>query len=266
MKFEQGFEIYGVRVAVGATDRDVFDRLVALIPPGMPRCDPAKAERFGIERVGQDAWRFDQPGRTGGGVFADVALPLGMLDSALREYVVQHATDKVFVHAGAVAHRGRAILIPGNSFSGKTTLVAALVRAGAEYYSDEHAILDESGLVHPYARPLAIRGEDPLAVPKRQSAEVIGVEPVPVGLVAATTYRPEARFVPEPRTAGQGVLALLEHTAHAGSRAEKSLGAVRRAVSGAHVVVGERGDADAAAQVLLQLAEAAATNGSAVDR
>ena len=37
--------------------------------------------------------------------------------------------------------------------------MAALVRAGAEYYSDEFAPLDAGGLVHPFAKPLSIRNE-----------------------------------------------------------------------------------------------------------
>ena len=40
--------------------------------------------------------------------------------------------------------RGRAIVIPGRTFSGKSTLVAELVRAGATYYSDEYAVEDET--------------------------------------------------------------------------------------------------------------------------
>ena len=51
-------------------------------------------------------------------------------------------------------------MLPAPSFGGKTTLVAALVRAGAIYYSDEFAVLDEQGFVHPYAKPLSIRGAD----------------------------------------------------------------------------------------------------------
>src|SRR5207247_125098 len=60
-------------------------------------------------------------------------------------------------HAGAVAHRGRIALLPGQSFAGKTTLTAALVELGALYYSDEFAVLDADGLVHPYAKDLSIR-------------------------------------------------------------------------------------------------------------
>ena len=48
-------------------------------------------------------------------------------------------------------------MIPGSSFSGKTTLVRALVDAGAVYYSDEFAALDETGRVFRYAKWLSVR-------------------------------------------------------------------------------------------------------------
>jgi hypothetical protein len=36
-------------------------------------------------------------------------------------------------------------VLPGRSFAGKTTLVAALVQVGAEYWSDEYPVLDAEG-------------------------------------------------------------------------------------------------------------------------
>ena len=46
-----------------------------------------------------------------------------MLDAQIRLFVAAHARDRIFVHAGVVAREGRALVIPGESFSGKTTLV-----------------------------------------------------------------------------------------------------------------------------------------------
>ena len=59
------------------------------------------------------------------------------LQTDLQLFVATEALSRLFVHAGVVGWRGRAILVPGTSFSGKTTLVAAMVQAGASYYSDE---------------------------------------------------------------------------------------------------------------------------------
>ena len=76
---------------------------------------------------------------------------------ALMVHVANYAPDRVFVHAGVVGWKGRALVLPGTSFAGKTTLVAELVRAGATYYSDEYAVVDEQGRVHPYPRDLQMR-------------------------------------------------------------------------------------------------------------
>jgi hypothetical protein len=49
---------------------------------------------------------------------------LERLRSALEIAIATHAPDRVFLHAGAVADgEGRAVLLPGRSSAGKTTLV-----------------------------------------------------------------------------------------------------------------------------------------------
>ena len=262
---KRGFEISGVRVAVGASDQDILDRLVALLPTGATPCDPETVERhFTLLTVGEGLWQYVmENGRSP--IFPDLALVIPMLDHELRRYVASSAPDRVFVHAGAVAYRGRAIVIPGLTFSGKTMLVAALARAGAVYYSDEYAILDERGLVHPYARPLSLRQPDSQPV-TRHTVESLGgsagEEPVPVGLIAATRYRPGATFSPEPRTAGQGMLTLLAHSMPVRDRPSETLAAVRRAASSALVLEGDRGEADTAAYSLLEIAADAFPNGA----
>lgn len=48
------------------------------------------------------------------------------------------------LHAGGVAVRGGAVLLPGSSGAGKTTLTAALLQAGADLLSDDIVFLDPS--------------------------------------------------------------------------------------------------------------------------
>ena len=71
------------------------------------------------------------------------------------------AHTHLLVHAGAVvAPDGTAVLLPGPSGAGKTTLVAGLVRAGFGYLSDEAGAIDPATLcVHAFARPLGLKGE-----------------------------------------------------------------------------------------------------------
>src|SRR5690606_18912213 len=49
---------------------------------------------------------------------------LDFYESYLRIKIAEYARNVVFVHAGVAAWKGKAIVIPGNSYSGKTTLVA----------------------------------------------------------------------------------------------------------------------------------------------
>jgi len=75
-------------------------------------------------------------------------------------------TEHLLVHAAVAAVDGRAVLLPGRSGAGKTTLVASLALAGWRYLSDEVAPLDPLGMVHPYPRPLALEEPSTRLVPE----------------------------------------------------------------------------------------------------
>jgi len=184
----------------------------------------------------------------------DLRLALSILDSELRKYIALHAPDHVFVHSGVVGVGERAILLPGRSFAGKTTLVAALVRTGAEYWSDEYAVLDADGLVHPYPKPLSVRindSNDTDEQPVESLGGRAGEGPLPVAVIAFTSYQPGAACALRARTAGEGAVKLLEHSIAARSRPVQVLAAVRRAATNTLVLEGDRGDADVAARALL---------------
>ena len=62
------------------------------------------------------------------------------------------------IHAGAIVHRERALVLAGPSGCGKTTLTLALVRAGHGFLSDELAVLDPAArTVLPYPRSAHVR-------------------------------------------------------------------------------------------------------------
>lgn len=184
----------------------------------------------------------------------DRRVALGILDAELRMYVALNAPDHVFVHAGVVGVGERAIVLPGRSFAGKTTLVSALVQAGAEYWSDEYAVLDANGLVYPYPKPLSVR-IDSTRVTEERPIESLGGQagdrPLSVAVIAFTSYRPGADFALRVCSAGEGAVKLLEHSIAARSRPEQVLAAVRRAATDALVLEGDRGDAHEAASALL---------------
>lgn len=183
----------------------------------------------------------------------DVREVLERFESAVRLYVAERAPRRVFVHAGVVGWRGRAVVVPGRSLSGKTTLVAALVRAGADYYSDEYAVLDAEGRVHPYARPLSVReGAGRTRRPAEAFGGRAGAGPLPVGLLVATRYERGARWRPRPLSSGEAVLEMLANAVAARSSPGRVLFALAAAAGGASAVAGARGEAERAAESILK--------------
>jgi hypothetical protein len=254
-------EACGVHIRISADSKDVADRMAELLPPGWVdhSDDPAAVDpsqevpnftlltKDGIEYVlGRDDTLLSR---------ASLDIALHVFDAQLRAYIALHSPNRVFVHAGVVGHRGRAIVIPGKSFSGKTTLVAELVRAGATYYSDEYAVLDEQGLVHPYPKPLSIREGVRVGTlhPVESIGGTAGSEPLPIGLLVIAQYRKDATWDPRHLTSGEAVLSLLANTVPAQDRPEETMRALRAAIddSGAVALDGERGDAKAVVQQLL---------------
>ena len=123
---------------------------------------------------------------------------LEAFESELQIFVAEYSPRRVFVHAGVVAWRERALIFPGRSFQGKSTLVSALIQAGAIYYSDEYAVFDSAGRVFPYPRDLSLRQK--IGENRRISAGAlnakIGKKPIPVGAIFVCRFEPNAMWNP----------------------------------------------------------------------
>jgi hypothetical protein len=75
-------------------------------------------------------------------------------------WAVLAETPLLGLHAGVVSGPSGLIVVPGHSGLGKTTLVAALVRAGLGYVSDEALAIDRDTLIATaFPRPLALAGD-----------------------------------------------------------------------------------------------------------
>lgn len=253
-KHEIAFEAFGVRLAVSASDPELFNRVRQFLPPGWRPCPPSTVERRFSLTEEDFTYALRRDGEViGGAEGVDLELALELLDSQLRIYLGRFAPDTIFVHAGAVAHGGRAIVMPGMSFSGKTMLVAALIRAGATYYSDEFAVLDEHGLVHPYAKPLSVRdgGHAQTDHAVASFGGVVAQEPSPLGAIVVTRYRPGAEWEPRRVSAAAGAMALLANAVPAKERPKQVMRTIARAAKGAIVIDSDRGEASATAALLL---------------
>lgn len=176
-------------------------------------------------------------------------------DTIVRVNVGESAKNLVFIHAGAVGWKGRAIVMPGDSFTGKSTLVAELVKAGADYYSDDFAILDSKGLLQPFPRAISMRTDDGKYVPYELSVDTlggkVGKEHIPVGMILFTEYIARKRWKPKYMTPGQGVLGLVPFILSFKPQPEFSLKVLNKVTDNAIIASSPRPKAEHFAETLL---------------
>lgn len=251
------FLTYGVCVGVRVQDASILPYISAHLPPKWKRTQTNAVDRLysissnqGTNILYSD---YDELARA-----PSLEQLFETFESNLQLYVAEMSPHKVFIHAGVVGWGERAILIPGRSMSGKTTLVRELVRAGATYYSDEYAVLDTHARVHPYAKPLAIREEAGSLRQTKYAVETFGGcagrKPLRVGLVVMSKYKNSAkpqRWKPRQLTAGQGVLDLLANTISVRRQPETTLATLRQIVNYAAIIKGVRGEASEVVEAIL---------------
>lgn len=180
---------------------------------------------------------------------------LHVLEQSVHIQVGAYARNHVFVHAGVVAWKGQAIMVPGRSGVGKSTLVKAMVDAGATYYSDEFAVVRVHGSVEPYPRPLALRDEKRMRPALRISPSRLGwrpgLEPLHVRAILFTRYRRNEVWDPAVISPGEAVLRLYSHTICARTNTELAFEVLTRVASEALLFEGYRGEADSVAHWVL---------------
>jgi len=256
---------YGVRVGIRVNDGAILRGVIDRLPPGSKTSSTQVVDHLyslitgdrkpnsNVRRLSLGYWNLLRIARSR--KFDDV---LDAFESHVQLTVAEHAPRRVFVHAGVVGWKDRAILVPGMSQSGKTTLVDRLIRAGATYYSDEYAVLDERGRVHPYPRPLGMRLPNSPNGKKVRAEEIgaqVGSKPLRVGLVVSTRYKEGARWRPRQLTRGKGVLELMANTVAARSQPERAFTALPKALESARILKGVRGEASEIVTSILEGAE-----------
>lgn len=256
------FEACGVKIGIRVTDRAVIPSLQKrlLLPGWRVICEEVVDALFSVKVGGQGSRRgirhFNLLYEGAALVSRDHAMDpiVEMLDNLLHLRIGILSQEFLFVHAGVVGVGGQAILIPGHSHSGKSSLVKALVDRGATFYSDEFAAIDEDGLVHPYPKPLQLR--KPEGPPDRISVSELtngaALPPLPIGTVICTRFRPGAQWRPRRLTPGALFLELFANTVAARVRPAGIMRLLPLATSRATGLRGSRGEASETALKILK--------------
>ncbi len=104
------------------------------------------------------------------------------------------------IHAAALVHRGRCVLLPAAPGSGKSTLAAALAASGFRYLSDEAALLEEPDLaVRPVPLALTVKpGSIPLLEPLYPGLGALPAHEREDGKVVRYLEPPGRALLPDP--------------------------------------------------------------------
>lgn len=254
---------FGVRSGVRVNISGVVPYILPLLPPGWKVSHRVIVERLyslvvadGCERHGMRRLHVLYANSMRVARDTSLNLVLEALETDLQRYTAEATPQMTFLHAGVVGWQGRAIVIPGRSLSGKTTLVREMLRLGATYYSDEFAVVDDCGLVHPFARPLGIR-EDPSYAQTKYTAKSLGaasgIKPLPMGMAVICKYEAGARWQPASLSQGQGALELLANSVAIRTQPYQTLRRLQKLITHGVFIKGTRGAAcEAAASILNQ--------------
>lgn len=251
-----GVSAFGCNFRVETACLEAYAMLDRYIFPSLPRTAFAAGQPDIAIRMVRTAEQFEL--WADDVVVASAANTIELVPPLIRvvdEAVLQRLTGLRAVHAGAVVWGGRALLMPGSSHAGKSSLVAELLRQGATYFSDEYALIDAEGRVHPYPRPLLLRNGSPKqhpVLPGECNASV-GNAPAPIGWILSLQYQPAGGWNIETIPQSEALMTLLRHTPHLLADSPDLVGAFQRAVAGAACYAGHRTEAAHAVGQILQL-------------
>jgi hypothetical protein len=252
---ELGFQRFGFQAGIRSNSPDGLGLAVRSLPPRMQESrDPHVDVLYSV--WAPEGRRTSAQERylvfCDGGLLArtnDAEEAAERLETDLQIRLALHAEERIFVHAGVVTWNGSALLLPGVSYSGKSTLVDALVRAGAGYFSDEYAVLTPGGGVEPYDRPLRLRNSA-TRIPLPNSAPS---GPARVAGVLFTEFHPSSEWRPSKVAPAIGAAKLLSHAVAARLRPAQALHVVQQIAHSAVIWESPRPEAGEAVPAILRL-------------
>lgn len=249
---------FGVPWEVQADDMSAFHLLIDRLPPGaVPTSSKALARTYRFRTLpptmseseasfmlladGRPLIRSSEP--------SDI---VQAFEDDLKWLVAERSPRKVFLRAGVVGWRDRAIIIPGGTRSGKSTLVRSLIGCGATYYSDEYAVL-EGNLVQPYPSRVHnwIAPGNSLGCWLDEVNSSQPIKPVPVGIILFAPYQSGAVFKPKLISRGKSLLGMFKYAVASQRNPEQVLRALELVSRRCNALEGVRGDAQTVASYLL---------------
>ena len=258
------FQSYSVLVEVQLETPVNPEQLIPYLPPSLATESSEKPDCFyRIENLGMNLsdtelafrlWRGERCLLERGSVTEGMAL---FEDDLALLLATDERHELTFIHAGVVGINDRVVVIPGTSRSGKSTLVTALIAAGATYFSDEFAVINQGGMIEPYPRQLSLRGEDLDAPGTKISPASLGAKVASsaarLGAVIATRFECRGNWAGDRLTAGQGALLMMENAVAAQLAPQRTLKAITASLREAVVWQGVRGEASEAVPAIERL-------------
>ena len=164
---EQALEmaIYGLRVTVSSSDSDLLSWVRSVFSSTfLPSTVQPYSNGVTVEykvHIADDSSVDGLHSVSRGGTVVVQTHSRGEMQSCLERAITldaaKHLGTNYLIHAGAVALKGRGVLLPASSGSGKSTLVAALALCGFDYYSDEVAVITAQGRLLPFSKAISLK-------------------------------------------------------------------------------------------------------------
>lgn len=254
-----GFSFHHLKCCLSFDDFSLFEKLVQLLPPfnEISKIEEAELVFKLITRAN---------GKNNGLYLNDEQiLELKGLDETVFEAIeskiqfslaVALPPRRYFLHAGAVALNNVGIIIPGRSFSGKTTLTKEFLKAGAEYYSDDCAVIDNFGNLYPYSKTLSVRNsfQESEIVKAESVGAVTGRQSVPIKLIILTEYKKKYTWESRKISEGEIVLELSKNLFYPASMTlypSETFQALANLVNDSKILCGKRGEAAEVVKIVL---------------
>jgi hypothetical protein len=190
--------------------------------------------------------------------------------------VVEEAGKRLLLHAAAAERDGKVVLVAGPEGSGKSTLVAALVRVGFQYVTDETVAVElPATTIAPYPKPIALdRGSlralgnlIPAASALEGASEQLLVPPQAIRphaiaeagkvprLLVLPSYRPGSKTAARPIARAEAAVALAEQAFNFRAYGSGRLDAITAVVRACDCYQLDVGQLEAACQLVVELFE-----------